>query len=546
MGQEILLKIDMPVKSSAMAKNQATDKTSGQESSELQSFSTALDKQLEKQPEQANNAKLAGKAEPLEKVESTQKNEIVAEELVTEDGNILPEIDNEDINHLLLNNNDEEVFAEVVMDDNATILNTDSVVDVDTKFKPNGSVIEVDAKLKPNGIITNVAVENKPNTPVADVISTIKPANNATNIAVDIKTSGTVINDSKAGDKSSNVIIDANVNTSDIKTDELETTALATDKIVLPKELPLPASGQFIRSATMARDKEDKPQLKTVTNNNDIKAPQLIETLKSSVVAESNEQVKGLSSDQKQQGPLLRSDILNALNKKMNSDGDTIKVDETVMKTEKTLMAQSLDKPLNDVRKMAELLNQQKTDSPLLRSVPERGAGGFATALMSGITSSAATTAVQTASASQPVLAMQPSMQSEAWGKVLSSRVVWMAREGVQQAELRLNPANLGPVEVKLHMNNDLANVTFIAQNAATRDALEQALPRLRESFQENGMELANADVSDQETEQSSDEDGSSDNASTRSTMAGDELDDVHHNDSIESGELELGVSVFA
>jgi flagellar hook-length control protein FliK len=96
-------------------------------------------------------------------------------------------------------------------------------------------------------------------------------------------------------------------------------------------------------------------------------------------------------------------------------------------------------------------------------------------------------------------LPVQPGMQSPAWGQVMSSRVVWAAKEGLQQAQLRMNPANMGPVEVKLLVQNDQASVTFLAQHSATRDALEQALPRLRESFAESGMELANAEVGEQQ-----------------------------------------------
>ncbi|MDQ7073155.1 MAG: flagellar hook-length control protein FliK [Gammaproteobacteria bacterium] len=71
---------------------------------------------------------------------------------------------------------------------------------------------------------------------------------------------------------------------------------------------------------------------------------------------------------------------------------------------------------------------------------------------------------------------------------------------------VKLNPANLGPVEVKLNMHSDQANVLFISHNAATRDALEQALPRLREAFEQNGMQLADADVTGQESDQADDE----------------------------------------
>jgi len=337
--------------------------------------------------------------------------------------------------------------------------------------------------------------------------------------------------------------------------DDSKTVALLDDTLIkLPTQNEKPQVKVDVKE-------EVKPRFIVGENKTGLKAQQALETVKSSVVETSDTELKKPSSDIKQQAPVLRSDILNALNKKPAGDGGVekvfgkviktddavIKTDNAVIKTEKVMTAQLLDKPLNDVRKMAELLNQQKTESPILKVGAERNVTGLYSTLTAGVPTSAATTAIQGASVAQPVLAMQPSMQSQAWGKVLSSRVVWMAREGVQQAELRLNPANLGPVEVKLHMNNDQANVTFVAQNAATRDALEQALPRLRESFQENGMDLANADVSDQQTEQN-DEEENSNNSSTGAGMASNELegDDVNQNDSMESNELEVGVSVFA
>lgn len=115
-------------------------------------------------------------------------------------------------------------------------------------------------------------------------------------------------------------------------------------------------------------------------------------------------------------------------------------------------------------------------------------------------------TTTLSAAPATPVLDIQPALRTEAWDKVMTGRVIWMAREGMQRAELRLNPANLGPVEVRLAVNNEQASVTFIAQNATTRETLEQALPRLREAFQENGLSLANADVSDQTMEHQQDE----------------------------------------
>jgi flagellar hook-length control protein FliK len=89
---------------------------------------------------------------------------------------------------------------------------------------------------------------------------------------------------------------------------------------------------------------------------------------------------------------------------------------------------------------------------------------------------------------------------SHAWEDGFSSRVVWMARNDVQSAEIRLNPPDLGPIEVKLVMTHDQgsqasASVQFSATHAATREAIESALPRLREMLQENGIALGNTTV---------------------------------------------------
>lgn len=81
------------------------------------------------------------------------------------------------------------------------------------------------------------------------------------------------------------------------------------------------------------------------------------------------------------------------------------------------------------------------------------------------------------------------------WGEALGERVTWMAGQKLDSAEIRLNPAELGPIRIKISMEENQAQVTFTAQHAVTRDAIEQALPRLRELFSGEGLNLTNADV---------------------------------------------------
>lgn len=87
------------------------------------------------------------------------------------------------------------------------------------------------------------------------------------------------------------------------------------------------------------------------------------------------------------------------------------------------------------------------------------------------------------------------------WSAGLGQRLLAMAENGVDAARLRLHPANLGPLDIQIAVEDDRAQVWFGAQNAATRDALEAALPRLREMFAEQGLELAQADVGERQTD---------------------------------------------
>jgi len=85
---------------------------------------------------------------------------------------------------------------------------------------------------------------------------------------------------------------------------------------------------------------------------------------------------------------------------------------------------------------------------------------------------------------------------STAWADELGGKITWMAHQGIESASLRLSPAHLGPVEVRISVQDGGASVWFGAAQADTRAALEQALPRLREMFSTQGLTLADANVS--------------------------------------------------
>lgn len=83
---------------------------------------------------------------------------------------------------------------------------------------------------------------------------------------------------------------------------------------------------------------------------------------------------------------------------------------------------------------------------------------------------------------------------TQAWDNQVSQRIVYMVGKE-QAATLTLNPPDLGPVQIVLNVTNDQATVAFSSDQLDVRQALENALPRLREMMSENGIALGNATV---------------------------------------------------
>ncbi|WP_250657665.1 flagellar hook-length control protein FliK [Alkalimarinus coralli] len=94
-----------------------------------------------------------------------------------------------------------------------------------------------------------------------------------------------------------------------------------------------------------------------------------------------------------------------------------------------------------------------------------------------------------------------------AWGDKVNDKIIWLANQKIQFAEIHLNPQDLGPMEVKINVQNDQATVTFNSQHQGVRELLEMNVSRLREMMSENGVDLAHVDVSDQSSQQQSGED---------------------------------------
>lgn len=134
-----------------------------------------------------------------------------------------------------------------------------------------------------------------------------------------------------------------------------------------------------------------------------------------------------------------------------------------------------------------------RSHDPGTGAVPLAAATALA-ATGTGHVPSAATGTMDATGASLPDL--RPAGDREAWAQGLGERLLMMADRGLQSATLRLQPEHLGPMEIRIHVQDDgSAQVLFSAHHGQTRDALEAAIPRLRDLFAEQGLSLTQANV---------------------------------------------------
>ncbi|MBV1872615.1 MAG: flagellar hook-length control protein FliK [Gammaproteobacteria bacterium] len=84
------------------------------------------------------------------------------------------------------------------------------------------------------------------------------------------------------------------------------------------------------------------------------------------------------------------------------------------------------------------------------------------------------------------------------WGESLAEKTALLVGKKGNFARLNLVPHNLGPLEIRVQLQGDTSNVEFVALNPATKDAIEQAIPRLKEMFEAGGIDLGDVNVSSQ------------------------------------------------
>ena len=101
--------------------------------------------------------------------------------------------------------------------------------------------------------------------------------------------------------------------------------------------------------------------------------------------------------------------------------------------------------------------------------------------------------------------------QAGAWQQVVGQRLSHMVAQGAREAQIQLDPPELGKLGVRVSLIGDEASVQFTSQHAAVRDLLESNVPRLRELLADEGLNLTDVGV------------GAEQNQAGEESMAGDE-----------------------
>ena len=95
-----------------------------------------------------------------------------------------------------------------------------------------------------------------------------------------------------------------------------------------------------------------------------------------------------------------------------------------------------------------------------------------------------------------PTLRVHAGVDSAEFAQGLAERVSWMVDNSLNGAKLQVNPPALGPIELRIAVTGDHAQVWMSSHSAVTRDALEASSAKLREMLGAQGFGQVSVDIS--------------------------------------------------
>lgn len=90
---------------------------------------------------------------------------------------------------------------------------------------------------------------------------------------------------------------------------------------------------------------------------------------------------------------------------------------------------------------------------------------------------------------------VSPHIQTPAWPQHFGEKIVWLAKNDQQSAQININPPQLGPVQITINLSGDQASLAFASPHAEVRQAIESAMPQLKDMLSAAGINLGQSNV---------------------------------------------------
>ncbi len=103
--------------------------------------------------------------------------------------------------------------------------------------------------------------------------------------------------------------------------------------------------------------------------------------------------------------------------------------------------------------------------------------------------------------AAAPVAVPTP-LSNPQWPQDFSRQILHLTQNlagAGNTVQMHVNPPELGPIHITLHVGDSIAQASFVSPHASVRQALENALPHLEQQLAQAGLSLGQADVGDQQ-----------------------------------------------
>ncbi|MBW5406976.1 flagellar hook-length control protein FliK [Morganella morganii] len=136
-----------------------------------------------------------------------------------------------------------------------------------------------------------------------------------------------------------------------------------------------------------------------------------------------------------------------------------------------------------------------KTESSAFQTVTAPGSHTTAQSPVLMPAAAQSTAAQTNAPVAQPSVQLTAQLGSELWQQQVSQNMIYFSRQGLQQAQLRLHPEELGSLNIHLKIEDNQAVMHFVSPHSHVRAAMESMMPVLRNALQESGIHLAQSSV---------------------------------------------------